>query len=164
ESLASNLDPADGDSLQDVFVRDLQAGTTTLVSRAGGAGGAKADRESVSPAISADGRFVAFDSVATNLDPGDADTAGDTFVRDLQAKTTTLVSRAGGAAGAKADAESGSPAISADGRFVAFNSVATNLDPADGDIATDIFVRDLQANATTLVSRAAGASGAKGNS
>src|SRR5262249_62350204 len=101
------------------------------------------------PAISADGRFVAFVSSATNLDPADGDTAPDVFARDLQANTTTLVSRAAGVSGAKGNADSGSPAISADGRFVAFDSFATNLDSADGDTAADVFARDLQAGPTT---------------
>jgi Tol biopolymer transport system component len=165
ESQASNLHPDDVDRIADVFVRDLQAGTTTLVSRAAGAAGAKGNRESVfGPAISADGRFVAFTSLASNLHPDDSDQNADVFVRDLQANTTTLVSRAAGAAGTKGNGSSSRPAISADGRFVAFESNASNLDPDDGDPFGDVFVRDVQAGTTTLVSRAAGAIGAKGDS
>jgi Tol biopolymer transport system component len=160
---ASNLHPDDPDGSDDVFVRDLQASTTTLVSRATGATGAKSNGLADFPAVSADGRFVAFTSNATNLHPDDTDTTGDVFVRDLQASTTTLVSRATGASGAKANDGSFDPTISADGRFVAFGSAATNLDPDDGDATFDVFVRDLVAGTTTLVSRAAGASGAKGN-
>jgi RTX calcium-binding nonapeptide repeat (4 copies) len=66
-----------------VFVRDLQANTTTLVSRAAGAGGAKGDHFSFRPAISADGRFVAFDSLALNLHPDDGDRIEDVFRRDV---------------------------------------------------------------------------------
>ncbi len=163
ESRASNLDPADGDHVFDVMVRDLQTSTTMLVSRASGVGGAKGDGESLSPAISGDGRFVAFGSTASNLDPADADAIPDIYVRDLQTGTTTLVSRAGGATGVKGDGDSGAPAISSDGRYVAFASEASNLDPPDGDAAVDVFVRDLETNTTTLVSRAAGEAGAKGN-
>ncbi len=162
-SWASNLDPDDTDRPDDVYVRDLQTNTTTLVSRASGAAGAKGNGASVGASMSADGRFVAFRSSASNLDPGDNDTIPDVFVRDLQTNTTTLVSRGSGAAGAKGSNSSLVPAISADGRYVAFSSFASNLDPDDTDTSTDVFVRDLQASTTTLVSRASGAAGAKGN-
>jgi Tol biopolymer transport system component len=163
ESWASNLHPDDGDTTPDVFVRDLEAHTTTLVSRAGGADGDKGDDYAVSPAISADGRFVAFESDATNLHPDDGDSNYDVFVRDLEAHTTTLVNRATGAAGDKGDDQGFNPAISADGRFVAFESDATNLHPDDGDSNYDVFVRDLEAHTTTLVNRATGAAGDKGD-
>jgi Tol biopolymer transport system component/urease beta subunit len=162
-SLASNLSPDDGAEIEDVFVRDLQTNTTTLVSRASGAGGAAGDSNSQAVAISADGRFVAFSSFAANLDPADRTGDEDIFVRDLQTNTTTLVSRATGASGAKANGLSDEPAISADGRAVAFLSNATNLDPADNDTTADIYVRDLQTNNTTLASRATGAAGTKAN-
>jgi hypothetical protein len=98
---------------------------------------------SLDAAISADGRLVAFDSVASNLDPPDGDTSGNVFVRDLQTDTTTLVSRASGAAGAKGDSFSLAPAITAEGRFVAFDSLASNFDPDDGDTTFDVFRRDV---------------------
>jgi surface antigen len=162
-SQASNLDPDDRDHSLDVFVRDVQAGTTTLVSRPAGTEAVWGEYPSSSPAISGDGRYVAFVSAGTNLDPADADPTLDVFVRDLQSATTTLVSRAAGASGAKGNGQSSSPAISGDGRSVAFASQASNLDPDDGDGRSDVFVRDVQSATTTLVSRAAGASGAKGN-
>src|SRR5262245_44045876 len=161
DSFASNLDPADGDTIGDVFLRDAQTNTTTLVSRASGANGAKANALSTEPAISADGRFVAFQTRASNLDPADGDTTADVYVRDLQTNTTTLVSRASGTDGAKANDISAHPAISADGRFVAFETFATNLDPTF-DFKDHVYVRDLQTNTTTLVSRASGADGAVG--
>ena len=76
-----------------------------------------------------------------------------------------LASRASGAVGAKGNDDSFTSAISADGRFVAFDSAATNLHPDDAGArpSFDVFVRDLQANTTTLVSRATGATGVKGN-
>jgi hypothetical protein len=160
---ATNLSPDDGDTGWDVYVRDLQTGTTTLVSRAAGAGGAKGNGRSLAAAISADGRFVVFESQAMNLSPDDADDTQDVYVRDLQTSTTTLVSRAGGGSGAKGDDHSSGTAISADGRFVAFYSSAVNLSPDDPDDSRDVYVRDLETNTTTLVSRAAGAAGAKGN-
>ncbi len=162
-STATNLDPADGDAAPDVYLRDTQTSRTILVSRASGAGGAKGNGLSSGPSISADGRFVAFDSVATNLDPADGDGGRDVYLRDTQTSQTILVSRANGAGGAKGNDASGSPSISADGRLVAFSSGATNLDAADGDALDDIYVRDAVANRTTLISRASGAGGAKGN-
>jgi Tol biopolymer transport system component len=143
-----------------IAVRDLVAKTTVLASRASGPAGAPADDGGFFPSISADGRFVAFESGATNLDPDDSDRVSDIFVRDLEAQTTTLVSRASGAEGTKAngvfDQGSFSPSISADGRFVAFESAATNLDLDDTDPGRDVFIRDLEAQTTTRVRRASG--------
>jgi Tol biopolymer transport system component len=163
ESAATNLDPADTDATFDIFVRDTQTSATTLVSRAGGPTGRKSDGVCSDPDISGDGRYVAFRCSARTLHPADTDTTFDVFVRDLQANTTTLVSRADGAAGAKGNGNSVAPSISADGRYVAFESVATNISPADTDATADVFVRDLHANATALVSRAPGVDGVNGN-
>jgi Tol biopolymer transport system component len=163
ESVADNLDPDSNDAVTDIFVRDLPANTTTLASRATGAAGAVGDSFSFRSSISGDGRRVAFVSDADNLDPASDDAVFDVFVRDLQANTTTLASRASGGSGAVGDGDSGGPAISGDGRYVAFDSDADNLDPDSNDAVTDIFVRDLQANTTTLASRAAGAAGAVGD-
>ena len=160
---ATTLDPADGDTTFDVFVRDLQASTTVLVSRADGASGAKSNGNSVAPSVSANGRYVAFESVATNLSPADADSTADVFVRDLQANTTALVSRADGADGVNANGNSTQPSISSTGRYVAFSSLATNLDADDLDPAADVLLRDIQSSATTLVSRATTATGVKGD-
>lgn len=161
---SNNLDPADTDGdVTDVYVRDLVTNTTTLVDRATGTPGAKANTGSRNPEPSADGRYVAFDSLATNLSPDDPDTTQDIYVRDLQANTTTLVSRATGASGAKGNGASTQPSISDDGRYVAFNSAATNLSPDDADSTNDVYVRDLQTSTTYLASRATGAAGAKGN-
>ncbi len=159
-SRAANLDPADTDTVADVYARDLDKATTTLVSRATGVAGRKGDDASARPRLSADGRALAFGSRAANLDPADQDREPDVFVRDLQRDTTTLVSRATGATGAKGDAYSAGADISADGRRVAFETSATNLSAEDEPSADDIFVRDLSAATTTLVSRAAGAGGA----
>src|SRR5262249_31674093 len=86
-----------------------------------------------------------------------------TFSASAAKDDLDLVSRATGVAGAKGNADSLRPAISGDGRFVAFDSSASNLAADDGDIAQDVFVRDLQTNTTTVVSRASGANGVKGN-
>ena len=145
-------------------MRDLATAATTLVSRASGVDGAKGDSYSSAPDLSGDGRHVAFNSTASNLAATDPAAGGQVFVRDLQDATTTLVSRASGPAGEPANANTSYPAISADGRYVAFASEATNLDPADGDYASDIFVRDLQANTTQLVSRATSGTKSSGES
>lgn len=163
ESYATNLDPADTDGMLDVFARDVVAGTTTLASRAPGAAGAKAGGVSYKASVSGDASHVAFLSTATNLDPGDADATTDVYLRGLGSASTTLVSRGPGVSGPKSNAICGFASVSADGRFVAFQSDATNLDPADADSTTDVFLRDVTAGTTTLMSRATGPSGAKGN-
>jgi Tol biopolymer transport system component len=160
ESDADNLTAETVAADRNIFVRDLVANTTTLVSRAGGPAGDPANGRSTDEAISADGRFVAFTSVAANLSTDDRDPLEDVFVRDTVAGTTTLVSRGTGAAGAPGDGASAEPSISADGRYVAFQSTATTFSDADADPVRDVFVRDLIANTTTLVSRAAGPAGA----
>jgi Tol biopolymer transport system component len=161
-SRAGNLDPAAPGPRQQVFVRDMQTGKTTLVSRASGAAGAAGNFASREPSISADGRYVAFASGATNLSP-EAPTSGNIFVRDLATDTTILVSRASAPGNALADEYSSDPSISADGRHVAFESSASNLSSEDADVPSepvDIFVRDLDTETTELVSRASGATGA----
>ena len=117
-----------------------------------------------SPSISADGRRVAFESAADNLVPDSNDAFTDIFVRDLATHDTTLVSRASGATGAVGDQNSNHPSISADGNQIAFDSFADDLDPDSTDSIVDVFVRDLQANTTTLASRATGPAGAVGDS
>ncbi|MEG4072113.1 calcium-binding protein [Microcoleus sp. Pol14C2] len=147
ESNATNLVPGDTNSYGAIFARDLSTNTTTLVSV--DSAGNRGNNYSLSPSISADGRFVAFYSNATNLVPGD-NYNFDIFVRDTLANTTTPVSV--DSAGDRGNNDSYRPSISADGRFVAFESDATNLVPGDTNNRKDIFVRDTLANTTTLVS------------
>jgi hypothetical protein len=161
-SYASNLSPDDSDGNEDAYVRDLQTNTTTLVSRASGAGGAKGNANTYEAYISGDGRYVAFWTEANNLSPDDPDGTRDVYVRDLQTDTTTLVSRASGPLGAKGNGISAVNSVADDGD-VAFTSYASNLVPDDTDTLGDIYVRDLATSTTTLVSRASGASGVKGN-
>ena len=106
------------------------------------------------PAISADGRFVAFASRADNLVLGDSNSAADVFVHDRQTNLTTRVSVA--STGAQGNRDSFLPAISADGRVVAFVSQATNLVPGDTNNAADVFVHDRESGQTTRVSVASG--------
>ena len=162
-SSADNLSAEDDNGVTNIFVRDAAANTTVLVTRATGAAGAGADGSSGGPGLSADGRLVVFTSDADNLLTEDNDAHDNVFVRDLAAGTTTLVSRASGAGGAPADARAHDAGISADGRYVVFRSGADNLSPDDDEGVDNIFVRDLVANTTTLVSRRAGAGGAPAN-
>lgn len=159
-SLATNLasnSTANHELGYDVFVRDVASGTTTLVS-ADPTGG-PANGRSSAPAISLDGRYVAFRSFATNLVPGDTNGMADTFVRDTAAGTTTRVSVTSG--GAQGNASSLASTRSTNGRLVAFESFASNLVADDTNTTGDVFVRDLAAGTTTRVSVAT--SGAQGN-
>ncbi|MEG5067223.1 calcium-binding protein [Microcoleus sp. B3-A4] len=145
---ATNLVPGDTNNSTDIFVRDLSTNTTTLLSAS--SSGDRGNNDSELPSISANGRFVAFRSLATNLVPGDTNDSRDIFVRDLLTNTITLVSVSSN--GDRANDSSSRCSISADGRFVAFSSDATNLVPGDTNNTTDIFVRDLSTNTTTRVS------------
>ncbi|NMG06351.1 PD40 domain-containing protein [Brasilonema sp. UFV-L1] len=147
-SSANNLVAGDTNNNSDIFVRDLQTGTTTRVSVA--EDGTQGNRSSSSPSISADGRFVAFESSAYNLVPRDTNNSSDIFVRDLLTGSLTRVSVAED--GTQGNNFSSGPSISADGRFVAFSSNASNLVAGDTNNSSDIFVRDLQTGTTTLVS------------
>src|SRR5439155_1267798 len=140
-SIYSNLVPGDTNGVPDVFVRDRAAGKTERVSVA--SDGTQANGESAfyaPPSISADGRFVAFSSGSTNLVPGDTNGWIDIFVRDRLAGATERVSVASG--GAEANDSSFNPAISGDGRFVAFSSSATNLVQADSNGMQDVFLHE----------------------
>jgi Tol biopolymer transport system component len=135
---ARNMSGIDKDSVEDVFVRDLKTNLTMLVSRAQGKHGAAGSGDSSNPSISADGRYVAFESYASNLGPSDNSTIPDVFVRDLRSGQVFLASRAGDNGGA-ANAPSANPAISGDGRYVAFDSRGSNLSPADTLHPTSVF-------------------------
>src|SRR5262249_1371260 len=145
-----NLVANDTNGVEDVFVRDRLAGTTMLASVA--SSGAQADASSGLGrlSISGDGRFVAFGSDATNLVPGDTNGATDTFVHDAQSWDTMLVSAA--PSGEPGNAPSSAPAISADGRYVAFLSIASNFTAGDGNALGDVFVRDLFTTSITCAS------------
>lgn len=135
-----------------IYVTDLRDGRTELASR-GPRSAPRADDGVYDPAISGDGRRVAFTTAASNLGAGDLRGRTQVFVRDLAARTTTLVSRANGARGAIADDYSADPAISRDGRHVAFSSAAGNLAHGGaGRAGSRIYVRDLRTGRTTAVS------------
>lgn len=138
QSTATNLVANDLNGHQDIFVRDLQTNTTELVSLAND--GSQANLYSHYPEISADGRYVTFRSAANNLHAGDTNTADDIYVRDRLLGTTKHLSKS--SAGVLANQASDLPAISGDGRFVAFDSSATNLVANDTNARDDIFVSD----------------------
>jgi Tol biopolymer transport system component len=144
DSAAVNFDASDR---QGIFVHDRLTGETTRVSVS--SAGVPGDG-ATNPAISADGRFVAFTSIAANLAPGDTNREADVFVRDRATGATTRVSFGNG--GAEGNGGSGDPAISSDGRFVAFDSLASNLVPGDTNSQSDVFLRDRAAGTTTRLS------------
>ncbi|HEV8113887.1 MAG TPA: calcium-binding protein [Planctomycetota bacterium] len=159
-SYATNLVPGDTNAATDVFVRDRVTATTERVSVA--TGGTEANSASTESALSGNGRYVAFTSFASNLVPGDTNNSTDIFVRDRLLGTTERVSVATG--GAEGNQQSGSPAISADGRFVAFHSFASNLVAGDTNGTNDIFVHDRQTATTERVSVDSGSLEANGPS
>jgi Tol biopolymer transport system component len=150
QSYATNLVPGDTNEASDVFVRDRLNGTTERASVA--IDGTQGNYLSGHPSISADGRYVAFTSLASNLVPGDTNNVFDVIVHDRMTGTTERVSV--DSAGTQGNNDSGfyGLAISADGRYVAFQSVATNLVAGDTNVASDIFVRDRQLGLTERVS------------
>src|SRR5947199_161835 len=121
--------------------------------------GAQADGGSGGASISANGRFVAFASGATNLAGGDTNGVQDVFVRNLGTRTTKRVSVS--SAGPQGDGNSFAPTISANGRFVAYASSATNLVGGDTNSGDDVFLRDRKTGKTRLLSRSSG--GVEGN-
>lgn len=163
-SRASNLVVGDTNLQYDVFVRDLFNQTTTRISVNSSGGQARksitnSEGDFSLSALSADGRFVAFSSTADTLVDGDTNGIRDIFVRDQTANTTTRVSVASdgtqaiASTGLFASLGSENPAISADGRFIAFSSYSPNLVAGDVNNDSDIFIRDTVAGTTTLVSR-----------
>jgi Tol biopolymer transport system component len=158
QSLASNLVGGDTNRLQDIFVRDLATGKTSRVSVDSRGAQARCKLsycESTEPALSAHGRYVAFQSSTTNLVRGDTNRLGDVFVHDRRTGRTTRVSvtstgRQGN--GDRTGTGSNAPVISADGRYVAFHSADTNLVRGDTNRTFDIFLRDRKTGRTTRVS------------
>jgi Tol biopolymer transport system component len=138
-SWANNLVSGDTNGDWDIFVHDRQTGATIRVSVA--TGGGQAAGRSQRPSISADGRYVAFASSASNLVSGDTNNHPDIFVHDRQTGVTMRVSVASD--GTQTYVFSFDPSISADGRYVAFGSEADNLVSGDTNGRYDIFVREM---------------------
>jgi Tol biopolymer transport system component len=160
ESYATNMVGDDTNGKADIFLKDLVSGLTTRVSTtdAGGEG----DGNCYGDSISADGRYLAFSSEATNLIGDDTNACADTFVKDLFSGHITRVSTTD--SGAETNGGSYVQGISADGRYLAFNSSATNLVAGDTNAVTDIFVKDRISGATVRVSTDSGGLQANGGS
>lgn len=157
ESSANTLVSGDTNNTTDVFVHDRQTGETARVSVA--TDGTESNRSNSAAAISGNGRFVTFYSWADNLVSGDTNGVGDIFRHDRDTGETTRVSLANG--GGEANNYSDRSAMSSDGRFIAFTSLASNLVNDDTNNTQDVFVRDEQTGTVSRVS--VSGSGAQGN-
>lgn len=137
-SNATNLVASDTNSTSDIFVRDVQNGTTVRVSVS--SAGVQSNSSSSWSSISYDGRYVVFSSNASNLVASDTNGSSDIFIRDLTNNTTELVSST--AAGVQGNGNSTQPSVSADGRFVVFTSYASNLSSSAYQYASNVFLKD----------------------
>jgi Tol biopolymer transport system component len=147
-SQATNLVQGDENGERDAFLRNRALGTTRRISN--GLLGHESNGPSRDTAIAGEGRFVAFWSAGANLVIGDTNNRGDIFVYDRQTQVITRESITTG--GAEANGTSLNPSISADGRFVAFESLATNLVPGDTNGVMDVFIRDRDLRITVRAS------------
>ncbi|MGH8998076.1 MAG: hypothetical protein ACRDY7_01640 [Acidimicrobiia bacterium] len=163
-SRSDALTAGDTNHADDVFVRQQvdedHFSDPTRASVA--ADGAQGDDSSFSPSISADGRYVAFESEATTLAPGDGNGALDVFLHDRHTGSTILVSRTEG--GSSGNAASFNPSISGDGGWIAFGSEADDLTPGDANATEDVFVHERATGRTLLVSVASDSTPANGRS
>jgi Tol biopolymer transport system component len=159
-SSASNLVNGDSNNGEDVFVHELNSSQTMRLSVA--SDGTQGNGPSYGRSISADGRFVAFSSLASNLVSGDTNETDDVFVHDRATGQTILVSRTPD--GSTGNGSSTTPWLAADGRLVVFQSSASNLVAGDDNSARDIFVHDLNTQQTTRVSVASNRTEANGSS
>ncbi|MEF8756319.1 MAG: hypothetical protein V5B60_20675 [Accumulibacter sp.] len=157
-SYASNLVAGDTNGQPDIFVKDLQTGGILRVST--DSTGAEANSGSEGASFSADGRHVVFASYASNLVAGDTNGQRDIFVKDLQTGAILRVST--DSTGAQGGGDSRGASFSTDGRYVVFESAASNLVAGDTNGLRDVFVKDLQTGAIQCVSN--GSTGAQGNS
>ncbi len=179
-SFATNLVAGDANGIADVFVRDLQTKITVRVSLSSeGAEGhhpiwaSDASSGSFTGSISGDGRYVAFSSNATDLVPGDTNDSFDVFVRDRDADSVGVYDEAGSITTTRqslssgdyqGNADSTGPAITADGRHLAWSSLATNLVEGDTNNRSDVFVRDLVSGQTAIASVSTGGASANNRS
>jgi hypothetical protein len=159
-SYATDLVLADTNGFADVFVRDRQSGMTACASLE--PAGVPGNGDSAYASVSADGRYVAFWSRASNLVAGDTNGFLDVFVRDRQTAMTERVTV--DPSGFQTNGDTVFPSISADGRYVAFSSLATNLVTGDTNGRRDVFLRDRQSGATERLSVDSGAAEGDGDS
>ena len=160
ESSTGRLVAGDSNDQGDVFIYDRLTDSIRLVSLR--SDGTQGNGQSFAPSISADGRYVAFVSLASNLVDDDTNGSRDVFVADLETGELERVSQ--NAQGDEANGSSYHPAISADGRYVAFSSYASNLTPGDVGGFADVFVFDRDLGEVERVSVAADGSGGDSNS
>jgi hypothetical protein len=158
-SQASNLVPGDQIGQPDIFLRDLVAGTTVRISV--GYDGSEALGYSYDSCVSADGRYVVFESFAFNIVPDDTNNDVDVFLWDRQTGENELIDVS--SSGVQGNTRAGGASVSADGRYVAFYSTATNLVDNDTNGVADIFIRDRQAGTTSRVTLGTGGAQADGN-
>jgi uncharacterized repeat protein (TIGR01451 family) len=153
-SFSNNLVTGDNNGLAHIFVHDRQTGITDRLSV--NSSGEQSNGHSSKPVIEANGRYVAFPSEGSNLVPGDTNGVRDIFIHDRQTGVTLAASV--GVGGVQGNDQNRNPAISADGRYVAFSSAASNLVIGDTNGMPDSFVYDRdpdadgifdQGNATT---------------
>jgi Tol biopolymer transport system component len=147
QSESSNLVPGDTNDFPDVFLLDRRTGTVSRISVA--STGRQGDGVASAPAISRDGRYVSYHASSTNLVPGDTNGVSDVFVYDRRTAATERVSLPD--TRRQGDGWSATSAISADGRFVAFHSAASNLVTGDTNGTWDVFLRDRLAGTTERV-------------
>lgn len=160
DSSSEQLEPLDTNNFQDVFVHDLVSGQTVMISddrsRNRDGGNERSSRSS----LNSDGRFIAFESRASDLVAGDTNGLQDIFVRDRDPDANGIFDEANGftfrvsvsGSGAQTNENSSFPKISADGRFVVFASEASNLVAGDTNFQPDIFVHDLMDGSTVRAS------------
>ena len=152
----ARLAAEDANDVSDVYIRDLQRGVTSLVSA--GVGRTPSDAPSYWPQLSADGRYVAFVSKRANLAPRDRNQESDVYLYEVATRSIALVSAT--SKGEAANASSSRPAISADGRSVVFQSVASNLGPRPGcpprvpdkNLLSDVYLFDRTTGCVTRIS------------
>ncbi|MBW1792349.1 MAG: PD40 domain-containing protein [Deltaproteobacteria bacterium] len=152
ESTATDIGP--GSSGSQIFVRDRQSGTTEIVSVVSGTlGSGQGNGTSHNPSISSDGRYIVFESLSTNLVADDNNGHSDIFIHDRQLGTTERISVS--STGLEGNDESfcyHQNSISADGQYIIFHSVATNLVSGDNNSTYDIFVHDRSTGETRRIS------------
>lgn len=148
-SEATNLVPNDTNGVEDIFLHDRLAGTTERISVS--SGGVQANGRSIFPNISSDGRYVVYDSDASNLVANDTNNVTDVFLFDRLTATTRRISVT--TTSQQAAGRSSYPVIAANNRQVTFVSFAPNMHPDDPAPNGDIYVRDLVSNTTALISR-----------
>lgn len=159
-SNSDNLIPNDTNGMADVFIKDTQTGAISLVSS--GANG-QGNQWSGQASVSADGRYVVFESVSNNLVSGDTNNMSDVFIKDTQTGTISLVSSfvdtSNGNTLVQGNSSSYQAKISDNGQYVVFESNSDNLVSGDTNFTVDVFIKDMTTGTISLVAPA-GSNGA----